>query len=231
MLLSRKIRPLLEITERLKTQAELTIPTLTLCTDVKGFGLYDPIEPAKFEGGKEHTVIVYCEVENFSSTLDEQKRVETRMTQDVALYTEGNGEEIWRDKSQTRPIVDFSRNRRHDFFIVKKIHLPANLSLGRYILKVSVVDQQVKRVAENTVAIQVVLLNNGYFGAYLGPSIDKRFGPAFLWHGQPARGRGIPRLVVQTFLSLRSGLYGRNTGHGCDIRNPRAGCPMPSSIL
>jgi hypothetical protein len=36
------------------------------------------------------------------------------------------------------------------------IRLPANLSIGRYILKVSVVDQQVKRVAENTVAIQVV---------------------------------------------------------------------------
>jgi hypothetical protein len=156
MLLSRKIRPLLEISDRLRTQAELNIPTLTLCTDVKGFGSYEPIEPGRFEAGKEHKAIVYCEVENFASVLDDQKRWETRLTQDIVLYTEGNGLEVWRDKAQARPIVDFSRNRRHDFFILKMIRLPANLSIGRYILKVSVVDQQVKRVAENTVAIQVV---------------------------------------------------------------------------
>ena len=36
------------------------------------------------------------------------------------------------------------------------IHLPASLTIGRYLLKVSIEDQQVSRIAENTVAIQVV---------------------------------------------------------------------------
>jgi hypothetical protein len=36
------------------------------------------------------------------------------------------------------------------------IKLPANLTIGRYLLKVSVVDQQVQRVAENTVAVEIV---------------------------------------------------------------------------
>lgn len=156
MLLSRKIKPLLEAADRLRTQAELSVPVVALCTDVKGFGVYEPIEPARFEAGKDHRVIVYCEVENFASVIDEQKRWATKLTQEVVLYTEQNGLEVWRDKVPARPIVDYSRNRRHDFFIVKMIKLPANLTIGRYLLKVTVVDQQVNRVAENTAPIQIV---------------------------------------------------------------------------
>lgn len=156
MLLSRKMMPLVEMSERLKTQGELSLPTVALCTDVKGFGVYDPIEPPRFTAGKENRAIVYCEVENFSSMLDEQKRWETKLTQEVVLYQESSGEEVWRDRTPTRPIVDYSRNRRHDFFIVKMIRLPRELTLGRFLLKVSVVDEQVKRVAENTVPIQIV---------------------------------------------------------------------------
>jgi hypothetical protein len=157
MLLSRKIRPMLELSDRLRTQAELSIPTVALCTDVKGFGVYEPLEPARFPAdNKEHRVIVYCEVENFASQLDEQKRWQTKLTQDVVLYTEGNGLEVWRDRTPARPIIDYSRNRRHDFFIVKMVRLPANLTIGRYLLKVTVTDQQVNRVAENTVPIQIV---------------------------------------------------------------------------
>jgi len=156
MLFSGKIRPLLEAADRLRTMAELQIPVVALCTDVKGFGVYEPIEPARFEAGKEHRVIVYCEVQNFASMLDEQKRWETKLTQEVVLYTEQGGEEVWRDKAPARPIVDYSRNRRHDFFIVKMIRLPANLTIDRYLLKVTVVDQQMNRVAENTVPVQIM---------------------------------------------------------------------------
>lgn len=159
MLLSRKIRPLVELADRLKTQAELTIPTLALCTDVKGFGVYEPIEPARFTTESDHRVIVYCEVENFSSLLDAQRRWETRLTQEVVLYTEQGGEEVWRDKAPPRPIIDYSRNRRHDFFIVKMIRLPKELSLGRYLLKVTVVDTQMNRVAENSIPVQIVAPN------------------------------------------------------------------------
>ncbi|MDB5174087.1 MAG: hypothetical protein JWN51_2860 [Phycisphaerales bacterium] len=156
MLLSKKIRPLLDLSDRLRTQAELTIPTIALCKDVKGFGVYEPIEPARFEAGRDQPALVYCEVENFASQLDVQKRWETKLSQEIVLYTEQNGLEVWRDKTPARPIVDYSRNRRHDFFIVKRIHLPAQLTIGRYLLKVSVVDQQVNRVAENSVPIQIV---------------------------------------------------------------------------
>jgi hypothetical protein len=153
MLSARKIRPVIELADRLKAQADLRIPTLALCTKVDGFGNYEPIEPARFTAGKDQAAILYCEVENFASQLNERQLWETRLTQEAVLYTE-TGLPVWHDKS--RPVVDLARNRRHDFYLVKKVVLPSTLTINRYILKVSIVDQQANRVAEATLPIQMV---------------------------------------------------------------------------
>jgi hypothetical protein len=53
-------------------------------------------------------------------------------------------------------LTDFSHRRRHDFFVAKPIILPRSLTIGRYLLKVTVEDQQARRIAENTVPIEIV---------------------------------------------------------------------------
>jgi hypothetical protein len=155
MLLSRKVKPLIELADRLRSQAELSIPTLALCTKVEGFGVYEPIDPVRFLAGREHQAIIYCEIENFASAPvgADNKVWETKLTQEAVLYTE-SGMQVWIDKAGN--ISDRSRNRRHDFFIVKKITLPATLTIGRYLLKVTVQDQQAKRVAEQTMPVEIV---------------------------------------------------------------------------
>jgi hypothetical protein len=153
MLMSRKVRPLLDLADRLRAQADLVIPTLSLCTRVDGFGVYEPVDAARFTAMREHPVIVYCEVENFSSILTEKKQWETRLSQEVVLYTE-TGLPIWKDKTENIP--DLARNRRHDFFVVKKTKFPGNIAVGRYLLKVTIVDQQASRVAEATIPVQFV---------------------------------------------------------------------------
>ncbi|HEV2688312.1 MAG TPA: hypothetical protein VGV35_07150, partial [Bryobacteraceae bacterium] len=156
MLLSRKVRPILEAADRLRTQAELTIPTVALCSRVNTYGSYEPFDPARFTAGTEHEVVVYCEVENFSSQLDSQRFWETSLREEIVLYSD-QGMQVWTpDRVAPRPTMDRSRARRRDFFLGRLIRLPANLSIGRYILKVSVVDQQVNRVAENSVPLEVV---------------------------------------------------------------------------
>ncbi len=154
MLLSGKIRPLLDMADRLRQQADLSVPTLALCRKVDGFGRYDPIDPPRFRAGQENPVIVYCEVENFASKLDDQKMWETQLTQEVTLFTD-TGMLVWKDK--TRDISDSCRNRRHDFFMYDLVRLPANLSIGRYILKVTCVDRTASRVAERTVPVEMVV--------------------------------------------------------------------------
>lgn len=153
MLLSKKIKPLLELADRLRSQADLNIPTLSLCKSVEGFGMYEPMEPARFAAGSTHEAILYCEVENFACvSLADKQRWETKLSQEATLYTE-SGMPVWVDKSGE--ILDLSRNRRHDFFLVKRIKLPSTLSIGRYLLKVTVEDQQAKRLAEQTVPVEI----------------------------------------------------------------------------
>jgi hypothetical protein len=155
MLLSRKIKPLLDMADRLRSQAELTIPTAALCTKVDGFGMYKAIDPARFSAGVEHPVIIYCEVQNFASQLNDAKLWETRLSQEAVLYTD-TGMQIWPDKETPISAVDTCRNRRHDFFMVNIIRLPADLTIGRYLLKVTISDQLANRVAESTVPLEVV---------------------------------------------------------------------------
>ena len=153
MLMSRKVRPILDLADRVRAQADLVIPTLALCTKVDGFGIYEPVEPARFTAMKPHEIIVYCEVENFASHQNEKKFWETKLSQEVVLYTE-TGLPVWQDKTESIP--DLARNRRHDFFVVKKTKFPPNITLGRYLMKVTIVDQQASRVAEATIPVQFV---------------------------------------------------------------------------
>jgi hypothetical protein len=155
MLLSRKVRPLLEMSDRLRSLADLTIPTLALCSEVKGFGNYTPFDgdPPHFSAGVDHPVLLYCEVQNFSSQLNDAKMWQTALDQDAVLYTEG-GMAVWNDKTQA--VNDTARNRRQDFFIVQRMRLPSTLPIGRYLLKVTIEDKQSHHVAESTQPLLIV---------------------------------------------------------------------------
>jgi hypothetical protein len=154
MLLSKKISPLTDLADRLRAQADLSIPTLVLCKRVDGFGKYDPMDPPTFIAGKEQQAIIYCELANFSSKLDnEKKQWQTEVTQEAVLYME-SGPQVWSDKTQT--ITDACHNRRHDFFLRTVVTFPNTLTIGRYLLKVTIVDKQSNRVAEASLPMQVV---------------------------------------------------------------------------
>lgn len=154
MLFSKKIHPLVELADRLRSQAELSVPTVALCTGVTAFGIYEPMDPARFIAGTRQEAIVYCEVENFLSQPNDKNLYETRLTQNVVLYTEASGLPVWTAPKDT--IIDLARRRRHDFFLGKKIMLPSTLTIGRYLLKVTIEDQQAHRIAENTVPVEIV---------------------------------------------------------------------------
>jgi hypothetical protein len=153
MLLSKKIQPLLNMADRLRSEAELSVPTVALCTRVDGFGNYEMIDPPRFAAGAPIPMLVYCEIENFASTLNDQRQWETKLTQNVTIFTE-TGMLVWKEKSWD--VLDTCRNRRHDFFLHDKITLPSDLSIGRYILKETIVDRIANRIAEKTVPVEIV---------------------------------------------------------------------------
>jgi hypothetical protein len=152
LMLAEKIKPIVELAERLKTTAELTVPVMTLARRVEGFGRYEAMD-ARIVAGRETPAIVYCEIENFSSQLNSNQEWESNLSMEVVLFSE-MGQQVFQDLPAT--ISDTSRSRRRDFFIRKLIKLPANLTIGRYVLKVTLVDTQSNRVAETSLPVQVV---------------------------------------------------------------------------
>ena len=148
-MLARKIRPLLEMADRLRGQSELRIPTLSLCTRVDGFGNYEPI--THLFANREYPVILYCEIENFSSHLNAAKNWETNLTQESLLYN-ASGQRVWEDKRTS--IADTCRNRRRDFFVVKMIRIPP-LAAGQYSLKITISDPQTNRGTQATLPVQI----------------------------------------------------------------------------
>jgi hypothetical protein len=149
-MLAKKIRPLLEMADRLRAQADLRIGTLAVCTRVDGFGNYEPI--THLFANREYPVILYCEIENFSSHLNAAKNWETNLTQECLLYN-ASGQRIWEDKRTN--IADTCRNRRRDFFVVKMLRIPP-LAVGTYSLKITITDPQTNRGTQATLPLQIV---------------------------------------------------------------------------
>ena len=149
---SDRAKPLIDMAERIKVGSDLRVANVTLCKSVRAFGVYEPIDP-RFVAGQVATVVLYSEVENFKSALMNDGKWQTRLAFEVRLYTE-LGMEVWSEKSEN--VTDSSRRRRTDFFVNKMIRLPANLTVGRYVLKATVRDLQANRVAEASLPIQFV---------------------------------------------------------------------------
>jgi hypothetical protein len=146
------IRPLLKMAERLREQTELSIPTIQLCRHVEGFGIYEPM-PLMFRAGSEHETLIYCEVENFTSRKNDKDLWETKLSLEAALYN-SEGHVVLKGKDVVP--VDVCRNRRRDFFVVKRLMLPKTLAPTRYILKLTIVDANSNRVAENSLYIDMM---------------------------------------------------------------------------
>lgn len=135
-------------------ESSLHMSNIQLCRKVSGFGVYDTFESNTFLAGREQPMIVYAELENFRSTQDVRGQYQVKLTQEIVLYNESDGLAVW--KQPTAEIVDRSRNRRRDFFVVQLIRLPARLSVGKYRLKIRVNDVVGGSIDESSVQIQIV---------------------------------------------------------------------------
>lgn len=133
----------------------LQINQLALCRRVDSYGVYEPFATTRFLAGRKNRVLVYVELENFKHEPQNDGRFEVRLEQSVELYDATGEMAVWRQGPVE--LVDISRNKRRDFFIVYPIDLPARLTVGRYLLKVRVADKHTNSLCEQTMHdIQIV---------------------------------------------------------------------------
>lgn len=166
---SGSITPVLEALERADAELREASPMLrtqvVLCESVEGYGKIQPITQRAFLAGQPNLVIVYTELEGFGyRAVGSQDDLVARargdrhaveVSQKLTLFHEPSGDlQAWHQP--WRKIVDTSRNRQRDFYLVNKIELPARLSVGRYLLKVTTRDDVSGAEDEQVVPIRIV---------------------------------------------------------------------------
>jgi len=142
----------------------LKIPRTLLCTRVSGFGKFEPFASNVFIAGTAARAIVYSEVEGFTyrtagsddpvkagETLAGQQAVE--LEQSITLYQDVDGYQAWHKPAQK--VIEVSRTRRRDFYLIQVVELPAALAIGKYNLKVTIRDVTSGSVAEAVVPVEV----------------------------------------------------------------------------
>ncbi|MBI1370585.1 MAG: hypothetical protein GC162_18260 [Planctomycetes bacterium] len=144
-----------ELLEQLRSgHKTLKLLNANLCTRVNGYGVFTPFKSNTFLAGQEQRAIVYAELENFKPRIDSDGLYEVSLTQQLVLYNQADGLPVWR--IAPTEIIDRSRNRRRDFFIIQVVALPARLGVGKYNLKLTVTDQIGQAVDEVQIPINIV---------------------------------------------------------------------------
>jgi hypothetical protein len=138
----------------------LTLGNVALCRRVDSFGRYTPYASSTFVARQRIPMIVYTEVENYAQAREAElppldgrptslsrpgspEKWALELSQEIHLYA-ADGSLQWFVKEQTHR--DVSQSKRRDFFLVQRIDLPAELSVGRYTLKVIVRDKGAARL-------------------------------------------------------------------------------------
>ena len=153
------VTALAELEKELAKEPQLRLSHAALSSRVSGFGAYDEFK--KNEAGRyvflahsRQQAVVYVEIEEFQSELNANSEWVTELSQQLVIFSDRDGIPVWRQP--WRPVVDVTKNRRHDFFVVQVVTLPDKLSVGRYQFKISVRDERSGAEAEATLELDMV---------------------------------------------------------------------------
>lgn len=141
------------LAESLVPLSDLRIPTLAVVQAVRGYGRYEAFDPPEFPTGRESEFVVYCELGNFVSRPAADGGYESEFSMRTAVLNRAGEVVLAIDDDH---IADQCRNRRRDCFIPRLVRLPATLSPGEYVVKVTVVDKIAGKVAERRTTFRIV---------------------------------------------------------------------------
>lgn len=133
--------------------SELRIPTLALTSAVRGYGRYEACDPPDFPSGRQIEFVVYCEVENFLSRLGSDGLYESLFSMRTTVLNRAGDTVLEVDDEH---VTDECRTRRRDCFIPRLLRLPATLSPGQYVVKITIADKIAGKVAEKRTTFRIV---------------------------------------------------------------------------
>ncbi|WP_010585188.1 hypothetical protein [Schlesneria paludicola] len=133
---AQTLTPLSSALRQMREEAPLSIKNMSFCRKISYFGNYDRFPRNEFTPGYE--VLLYTEIENFTSTptVDGEYRTSLKSLMEIADAT---GKVVWTKGFPSTE--DFCRNPRRDYFHNYQFHIPEDLPIGSYSLKLTIVDE------------------------------------------------------------------------------------------
>jgi len=151
---NRQLASIEDLRRRIRAKADLLIPKVVLCTATEAFGQYTPIDPPEFPAGRKNAVVIYIEVDNFTSEKTASGMYRTLLSVRQHLLTR-DGQELWSKRDEN--IEDLARQRRRDFFLsIGPIVIPKALAPGEYLLKVEVEDMLAGKINSKVAKFKIV---------------------------------------------------------------------------
>lgn len=132
----------------------LRITDAALCTRVRGFGDYAALSTNAFLAGRTNKVIVYVQVDRFGSRTGTGGTHSVELSQELNIYHDSDGAHCWKRPAES--VIESSKTKRRDFYLVNEISLPSNLSVGKYRMKVTMRDAVGGSMAEATIPFSIV---------------------------------------------------------------------------
>jgi len=151
---TRTIRRFSEAIDHLRPAADLMVRNLVFCRKINSYGNYETVAATEFRPGEQ--VLLYAEIENFTTERTPEGHHRTRLKSEIELFLKTGGE--YREsikKFEFRPTEDVCRNYRRDYFHSYIITLPQRLRLGDYVLKLTVEDHVGNKISTDTVQFTV----------------------------------------------------------------------------
>lgn len=151
---NRQLEAMKALQEKLRAKADLQVPKVELCTEIRQFGVYTPFPSTDFKAGAPNDVLIYVEVDNFKSEQAASGEFRTLLSARLVLMNSDGKELVSLDEPN---IEDFSRGVRRDFFLAfGPITIPANLPVGEYTVKVYIEDKLAGKVNSNKTSLRLV---------------------------------------------------------------------------
>ncbi|MCA9024932.1 MAG: hypothetical protein KDA86_06945 [Planctomycetaceae bacterium] len=124
--------------DHLEPLAGLDVNHTVFCRQIDGFGNYTLFDKDEFLPGE--SVLIYTEVENFSTLVTTQGDYVTKLQSTLDIHEESTeGRVVFHN--ELAPTEDLCRSRRHDYFHSYRVKLPTNLTPGPHVLTLSIHDE------------------------------------------------------------------------------------------
>lgn len=158
-------RTLSSIAHDLSASEPISISDAAMCTRIFGYGRYELQPGNRFVAGRPNRVSIYTELENFG-TRDARSNdpgvmpgdtIATEVSQTIVLFS--SGIQAWSVPKQS--VVLPGKKPQRDLFLRQVIDLPANLTIGKYEMKIIVRDETDGSVAETILPLEIVAAMGG----------------------------------------------------------------------